>query len=233
MAKKSRKAKIAPTQVEANVGELFSKSEKFIEKYKNQIFIAAAAVILIVGAILGVRQYYLIPQEKEAELAIFPGENYLANQQWEFALNGDGKDYFGFLSIIDDYGLTKTANLAKAYAGICYYHLNNPTEALEYLKKYKITDNIIGSTIKGLIGDCYVDLGNISEGVKYFNKAASDINSELLSPIYLKKAGSAYESIFDYVNAEKSYQTIKDKYPNSQEASDIDKFIKRANMQIK
>jgi len=29
------------------------------------------------------------------------------------------------------------------------------------------------------------------------------------------------------------YQTIKDKYPNSQEAGDIDKFIERAASQIK
>jgi len=230
MAKKTKKN---ATQVEANVGELFSKSEKFIETYKNHIIITVAVIILVVVAILGVRQYYFLPKEKEAQAAIFPGENYLAAQQWDMALNGDGKDFPGFLGIIEDYGMTKTANLAKAYAGICYYHLNKPEDALEYLKKYSPKDKIVAPAIQGLIGDCNIDLGKIEEGVKYFNIAASEANSDALSPIYLKKAGVAYESIFDYANAKKAYQTIKDKYPNSQEASDIDKYIERAASLIK
>ena len=229
----AKKVATAPTQVEANVGEIFSRSEKFIESYKNHIIIAVTAIILIVVAILGARQYYFVPKEKEAQAAIFPGENYLANQQWDLALNGNGTDYFGFLSVIEDYGMTKTANLAKAYAGICYYHLGNPEEALDYLKKYKGNDKIVAPVIKGLIGDCFVNLEDLTEGIKHFNKAASELDSELLSPIYLKKAGTAYESIFDYANAKKAYQTIKDKYPNSQEASDIDKFIERATLLMK
>jgi len=230
MAKKKAKA---PTQVEANVSEIFSKSERFIETYKNHIIIAVTVIILVVAAILGVRQYYFLPKEKDAQAAIFPGENYLAAQQWDMALNGDGKDYIGFLGVIEDYGMTKTANLAKAYAGICYYHLNKPEDALDYLKKYSPKDNIVAPVIQGLIGDCNIDLGKVEEGIKYFNKAAIEANSDALSPIYLKKAGVAYESVFDYANAKKAYQTIKDKYPNSQEASDIDKYIERAASLIK
>jgi len=230
MAKKTKKTS---TQVESNVGEIFSKSEKFIEIYKNHIIIAVAVIILIVVAILGVRQYYFLPKKKDAQSAIFPGENYLATQQWDKALNGDGKDYIGFLGIIDDYGMTKTANLAKAYAGICYYHLNKPEDALDYLKKYSAKDKIVAPVIQGLMGDCYVDLGKVEEGVKCFNQAASDASSDILSPIYLKKAGTAYESLSDFANAKKVYQTIKDKYPNSQEASDIDKFIERVASKIK
>jgi tetratricopeptide (TPR) repeat protein len=231
MAKKT--AQTSPTKVEANVGEIFSKSERFIETYRNHIIIAVVAVILIVVAILGIRQYYFLPKEKEAQAAIFPGENYLATQKWEQALNGDGKEYTGFLNIIDDYGMTKTANLAKAYAGICYYHLNKPEDALTYLKKYSPDDKIVSPVIHGLIGDCYVDLGKVQEGIKYFTQTATDLNSDILSPVYLKKAGTAYESLSDYANAQKMYQTIKDKYPNSQEASDIDKYIDRAKLQIK
>jgi tetratricopeptide (TPR) repeat protein len=231
MAKKIKKA--SSTNVEANVDEIFSKSESFIETYRNHIIVAVAAIILIVIIILGVHQYYLVPKEKEAQAAIFPGENYLAGQQWDLALNGDGKNYIGFLGVIDDYGITKTAKLAKAYAGICYYHLNKPEDALNYLKKFNANDKVITPVIQGLIGDCYVDLGKVTEGVKCFDKAASDASSDILSPIYLKKAGIAYESISDYANAVKAYQTIKDKYPASQEAMDIEKYIERANLQIK
>ena len=229
----AKKKATAPTQVEANVGEIFSKSEKFIETYKNFIINAVAAVVLLVVIILGIRQYYFIPKEKEAQVAIFPGESYFERQQWDLALNGNGADYIGFIGVIEDYGITKTAKLAKAYAGICYYHLNEPEEALTYLKKFKANDKVLAPVIKGLIGDCYVDTGEITEGIKYFNRAASETRNEVISPIYLKKAGIASESVFDYNGAIKAYQTIKDKYPFSQEASDIDKYIERAKMQIK
>jgi len=229
----AKKVATAPTKVEANVGEIFSRSEKFIESYKNHILITVVAIILIVAAILGIRHLYIIPKEKEAQAAIFMGEKLFANQQWDLALNGNGADYFGFLGVIEDYGMTKTANLAKAYAGICYYHLGNPDEALNLLKKYKSKDKVFAPTIKGLMGDCYVNLGNVEEGIKYFNKAVSEADSEHISPVYLKKIGIAYESIFDYASARKAYQSIKDKYPNSQEAADIDKFIERVVLQLK
>jgi len=229
----AKKKATAPTQVEANVGEIFSRSERFIEKYKNHIIYGVIAVILFVVAILGVRQYYFLPKEKEAQEAIYPGETYLERQQWELALNGNGADYIGFIGVIEDYGFTKTAKLAKAYAGICYYHLNQPEEALGYLKDFNINDDIVSPVIKGLIGDCYVDLGNISEGIKYFNKAATELDNDMVSPIYLKKAGIAYENISDFASALKTYQAIKDKYPLSQEAAEMDKFIERAKMQGK
>jgi tetratricopeptide (TPR) repeat protein len=229
----AKNVKNAPTQAEANVGEIFSKSEKFIETYKNLIITVVAAIVIIVVAILGVRQYYFIPQEKEAQAAIFQGENYFANQQWGVALNGDSVSYTGFLDIIDDYGITKTAKLAKVYAGICYYHLNQPEEALKFLKGFSANDKVISPLILGLIGDCYVDLGEAQKGIDFFKKAATKLNSEILSPIYLKKAGIAYESIFDYKNAVEVYNTLKNKYPDSQEAVGVEKYIERAAGQIK
>ncbi|MDR2684105.1 MAG: tetratricopeptide repeat protein, partial [Prevotellaceae bacterium] len=184
----AKKVKTTPTQAEANVGEIFSRSERFIETYKNHIMIGIGAIILIVVAILSIRQYYFLPKEAEAQEAIFPGENFLAGQQWELALNGDSATYIGFLGVIDEYGFTKTAKLAKAYAGICYYHLGKYDEALDYLKAYSADDKIVGPVVTGLIGDCYVNIKNVEEGIKYFRKAASEAGSEYISPVYLRKA---------------------------------------------
>jgi tetratricopeptide (TPR) repeat protein len=229
----AKKVKNTTTQAEANVNEIFSRSERFIETYKNHIMIGIAAIIVLVVAILGVRQYYLLPKEAEAQEAIFPGENFLAGQQWDIALNGDSATYIGFLGVIDEYGFTKTGKLAKAYAGICYYHLGKYGEALDYLKAYSAGDKIIDPVVTGLIGDCYVNTQNAEEGVKYFRKAASKAESGYISPVYLKKAGLAYESLSDFKNAVEVYTTIKTKYASSLEAADIDKYIDRASAQIK
>ena len=118
--------------------------------------------------------------------------------------------------------------MAKAYAGICYFKLGENEKALDKLKSFDSKDNMVSPAIVGLIGDCYVNMGQIEEGITYFKKAANAANNEVISPVYLKKAGIAYENLKKYPEALQVYQEIKDKYFNSFEASDIDKYIYRA-----
>lgn len=78
----------------------------------------------------------------------------------------------------------------------------------------------------GLTGDAYVELGQVEKGISYFDKAANSKN-DVISPIFLKKAGVAYESLNKPEKALELYNKIKDNYPKSNEASDIDKYIAR------
>ena len=144
------------------------------------------------------------------------------------ALNGNGADFQGFAKIADTYGHTVAGNLAKAYAGICYFKLGQNEKALKMLKSFSGKDNMVSPAIVGLIGDCYVNMGKTEEGISYFEKAASEASNEVVSPVYLKKAGIAYESLKKYDDAIKAYTSIKEKYFNSMEAADIDKYITRA-----
>ena len=210
------------------VEELVSKSELFIENNSKKIMLGILALAVIVGAFFGYRHGYLIPQQKKASVALFKGEQYFAKDSFQLALNGNGADYEGFEAIIDQYGNTKPGNLAKAYAGICYAKLGQYDQALENLKSFDASDDMISPAIIGLIGDCYVNMDNAKEGVTYFEKAANAADNEVISPIYLKKAGIAYESMQQYNDAVKVYTQIKEKYFNSMEAADIDKYIARA-----
>ncbi len=224
----SKKSNSSAEHDMSNVGEILSKSEQFIDKYQKQLIFGISAIILVVVVVLAVKHLYLAPKERDAEAAIYKGEQYLANNQWDLALNGDSVSYDGFLAIIDDYGFTKTANLANAYAGICYYHKGEFEKALGYLKNFSSDDKMVSPVITGLVGDCYVDMGKVKDGIVYFIKAASKANDNMISPIFLKKAGIAYESLGEYKKATEAYTSIKDKYPVSQEASDIEKYIDRA-----
>ena len=210
------------------VEELVSKSELFIENNSKKIMLGILALAVIVGAFFGYRHGYLIPLQKKASVALFKGEQYFAKDSFQLALNGNGADYEGFEAIIDQYGNTKPGNLAKAYAGICYTKLGQYDQALENLKSFDASDDMISPAIIGLIGDCYVNMDNAKEGVTYFEKAANAADNEVISPIYLKKAGIAYESMQQYNDAVKVYTQIKEKYFNSMEAADIDKYIARA-----
>jgi tetratricopeptide (TPR) repeat protein len=221
------KEKSASKDIE--VGVILSKSEQFIEKYQTKVIYGIIAIALVVGAILGIHYGYMIPQEKKAEAALFKGEQYFAADSFALALHGNGADYIGFDKIISEYGMTSTAKLAKAYAGICYFRLGDADKAIGLLKSFSGKDKMISPAITGLIGDCYVNTGNVKEGIGYFEKAAKQADNEVVSPAYLKKAGIAYENLGQFNNAVKSYTLIKEKYSNSEEAAEIDKFITRAS----
>ena len=217
------------TNKELEVGEIVSKSEQFIENNSKKIIYGIVALAIIIGAVLGIKHGYIEPQEKKAATAMFKGELYFDRDSFALALNGNGADYEGFEAIIDQYGNTDAGNLAKAYAGICYYNMGEPEKALDLLKSFKGKDNMVSPAITGKIGDCYVEMGNTQEGISYFEKAAKEADNDVVSPIYLKKAGLAYESLQQYDKAVQAYTTIKDKYYTSMEASDIDKYITRAS----
>ena len=211
------------------VEELVSKSELFIETYSKKIISGIIALIVVVGAIFAYRQLYSLPRQQKASAALFKGEQYFARDSFQLALNGNGADYDGFEAIIKEYGSTDAGNLAKAYAGICYAKLGENEKALNYLKSFSASDNMISPAVTIALGDCYVNMDNTIEGIKCFEKAAKDANNVVLAPIALNKAGIAYESLKQYKEAIKVYTTIKEQYFNSMEAADIDKYITRAS----
>lgn len=218
------------THTEAEIGVIVSRTEEFIEKNTKKIIYGVIAIAVVVGTFIGFKYGYLVPQEKKANTAMFRGEQYFAQDSFAMALNGNGADYVGFKAIIDEYSGTDAANLAKAYAGICYYKMGDSQKALDLLKSYDGSDKMITPSITGLIGDCLVNAGKVKDGISYFEKAAKEADNEVVSPIYLKKAGLAYESLNQSADAVKAYTTIKEKYFNSIEASDIDKYIVRASL---
>jgi tetratricopeptide (TPR) repeat protein len=215
---------------ELEVDQILSRSEQFIEKNKNRLLYGLGAVAVVIGLYLAYHYGYAVPRTEKATLAIFKGEQYFERDSFALALNGNGLDYDGFDAIIDQYGSTKAGNLAKAYAGICYYRLGDPQTSIKRLKSFGSNDTQVAPAMIGLIGDCYVSIGEVKEGIRYFEKAASKANSEVLSPIYLKKAGIAYESLNQYREAINAYTAIKEKYNRSMEAMDIDKYITRAEI---
>ena len=221
------------TNKDLEVGEIVSKSEQFIEKNSRKIIYGIIAITVVVGAYLGFRYGYTIPRENEATEAMFKGEYFFSVDSFVLALNGNGMDFAGFEAIANDYSGTAAGNLAKAYTGICYFKLGDNESAIKHLKSFNGKDKVVSPAIIGLIGDCYVNSGNIKEGINYFEKAAERAagkisENNIISPIYLKKAGIAYESLQQYQEAVKVYTTIKEKYFSSTEASDIDKYIARA-----
>ena len=209
-----------------NVEHALTSTEAFIEKYQKQITTGVLAIIVLVGAVMAYNRFYMEPLEQEAQAQMFVGEQYFAQDSFQLALTGDGS-FIGFEAVIDDYSSTKAGNLANYYAGVANMHLGKYDEAVDYLSSFSASDILVAPVAKGAIADCYMELDQVDKAISAYKKAASYENTFTTS-IYLKKLGLAYEINNDYAKAIDTYSKIKDGYPTTAEARDIDKYIARA-----
>lgn len=214
---------------ELNVEDALSQSEAFIMKNKNSIIAFIVAIVVIIAGVMLYKHYISEPREQKAAAAIFKGEEYFGVNEFEKALNGDSLGYAGFIKIANEYSSTKSGKLAKAYAGISYAQLGKYEEAIKYLNDFDGEDQMVGPAAIGALGDSYAQLNQLDKATAAFLKAADKADNNTLSPIYLKKAGAIFESQGKYDDAVKAYTKIKEKYFNSYQGMDIDKYIDRAN----
>ncbi|NQU53282.1 MAG: tetratricopeptide repeat protein [Bacteroidetes bacterium] len=222
------------TQQEDNLQELESvltRTEQFIEDNQNIISYAVGGIILIVVLYLGFNKFYLQPKEDEALSQMFMAENYFEKDSFNLAINGDG-NYLGFLDIIDDYGVTKSANRAKYYLGISYLHLGQYEDALDYLKDFKTADLLLAPVVEGAQGDALLELGETDKALKQYKKAYSESDNELTAPIYMMKAAGLLETMDELEDALSLYMEIKEKYATSAEGANVDKYIARVKLKL-
>lgn len=222
------------TVQEDNLQELESaltRTERFIESNGKVISIVVGAIVVVVAGVLAFNKFYIQPKEDEALSQMFMAENYFEKDSFNLAINGDG-NYLGFLDIIDDYGITKSANRAKYYAGISYLHLGQYEEAIDYLKKFKTDDLLLSPVKEGAIGDAMLELGKKEDALSQYKKAYSATENELTTPVYKMKAAVILESMSKYADALKLYEEIKKEYPQTAEGSTVDKYIARVKVQM-
>jgi len=209
------------------VESALSRTEQFIENNQKTITYVIGGLIVIVLIFFGYRKFIHLPKEKAAQEAMYKAELYFEQDSVDLALMGDGENY-GFLDIIDDYGSTKAGNLSQYYAGICYLEKGEYQNAIDYLKDFSSSDILVSGMALGAIGDAYMELGDIDEATDYYLQAARNNENEFSTPTFLLKAGWAFELNKNYEDALDVYEQIKQDYPRSREARDIDKYIARA-----
>ncbi|EJX00848.1 TPR domain protein [gut metagenome] len=144
-------------------------------------------------------------------------------------MNGDSLGYKGFLKVANEFSGTKAANLANAYAGISYAKLGKYEEAVKFLDSFSADDLLVAPAIMGTIGNCYAEMGQLDKAAALLMKAADKADSQALSPIYLIQAGQLFEKLGKNSEAIKAYTLVKEKYYQSFQAMDVDKYIERAS----
>lgn len=209
-----------------DVEEAVSKTEQYIEDNKSSLTIIVGVIVGIIAIYFGYTNLYLAPMEEEAKEQMWKAEQYFEVDSFNLALNGDG-NYYGFLQIVDNYGASKSGNLANYYAGICYYKLGQYQAAIDYLKAFNGTDKMVAPVATGAIGDAYMELGNTSEALSHYKAAANQSKNEFTTPIFLMKAGFAAEQAGMKDEAIDLYKRLQKEYPSSTEGRNVEKYLAR------
>lgn len=204
-----------------------NKGEAFIEKNWKKIAAVLGAIIVIVAGTY-IWKNHMADKELEAQKAIAGAQMAFAQQQYEQALKGEG-NMKGFLKIMDEYSGTKTANLAKLYAGLAYAKTDKADEAIKLLEDFSTQDDdMVSPAAIAALGNLYVKKGDNEKGAKMLLKAADEADNDAVSPVFLLQAGEVYEAIGQQDKAIELYKKIKKQYFRSPLSQEMDKYIERA-----
>ena len=208
-----------------NIQETVSRTDLFYNEHKKTIWTAVCVALVIALAVFAYIKLLYQPKCAEAAQQAFPAEQSFADGEFELALNGDG-NVLGLADVIAEYG-SKAGAAVYMEAGLCALQLGQYEDAIEYLKKYNGKEPILAARAIACQGDAYVGLEKYGEAAAAYGKAAAKADN-VFAAAYLLKAGICYEQLGEKAKALKCYETVKDKYAQSPEGYEIDKYITRA-----
>ena len=207
-------------EVDQNI-ESLSKAESFVTKNNKKI---VAAVVFIGAALISFFGVRSCNEKKTIE-----GQEAVTAIEQAYLMSADSLSNAAALAdlenYINEYG-KHAAGIAVFEAGVAAFELKDYNKAIEHFSAYEGNDPIFNARALACIGDCYVELGDFQKAYENFASAVKAADNEFASE-YAFKAGLVAEKLGNNENALAMYQTVKDQYPNTPRAMDIDKYISR------
>lgn len=213
------------------IEQALTRSEQFIEDNQKTLTYILGGLIVVLLIIIAGNRYYLKPLNEEAAADMYYAERFFEMDSFNLALNGYGT-YPGFLNVLDDYGISKSAKISKYYAGVCYHQLGDHEAAIKLLNKFKTDDLLVGAAKYSTLGDAYVELEDLNKAISAYESGIAKYENNFSSPILLKKLGLVYEELGNLNDALNTYQLIESKYPGTAEGKEIKKYIGRVESKM-
>lgn len=226
----SKKPETADGTPEIDLGEVYSRTEILLDKYKTQLTYGAIGLVAVVGIVLGYRKLYAEPRAREASELMWKAEYYFEVDSLDLAENGDDQ-WPGFAEIADNYGGTPAGKLAHFYLGSIAMQRGDHEAAIAHYGKAKVKDEVLRAMAEGATGDALVELDRRDEAVKHFERAASLTTNELTTPMFLMKAGILHHQAGNWKAARKVFSRIVKEFPKSADVDQARKFAGFAEAQ--
>jgi tetratricopeptide (TPR) repeat protein len=207
-------------EVDTNI-ESLSKAEAFITKNSKKLLSAVAVVLVVVIGILSARS---CSEKKDAE-----GQVAFTSVEKAVLMATDSLGYATALAELESYIAehgSHAAGAAAFEAGVTAFQAKDYNKAIEFFSEYEGEDDIYNARALACIADCYVELGNYEKAYENYAAALAKADNEL-SAEYAFRAGLVAEKLGQNDKALAMYETIKNNYPASPRAGQIEKYISR------
>ena len=214
-----------PTRQEPETDPL-ENVQALYEKNKKIITTVGTVVISVVVLYFVYTKLYKGPNEEKAATALSYPQLFFAADSLNLALNGDGKNP-GFTKITTKYSGTAAGNLAYYYEGACYLKMGDFKNAIKSLKEFNGKGTSVGNMADGLLGEAYMEEKDNAHAIECFKKATSNKEDNLITPMFLYQLALAYEASNNAAEAKAAFKRIRDEYPKSIQARDMDKELAR------
>ena len=208
--------------------ELYARALLFYEEHRRVAQGIGVALLVLVLAIPGYI-YYHQQQEEAANQRLGQVLPVYEQGNYQQALDGTSNQA-GLLTIADDYSNTNAGNLAAFYAANALYELEEYDRALTYFQRFEKGENFIGASAYAAQAAIHENKGNFGRAGELYEQAASQYQNKLTAPRFLLSAGQAYEEAGQYETAMNMYQRIQDEYPDSNQASNAERYMARAKV---
>ncbi len=199
------------------------------EKNKKILTTVGSVILIAVVGYFGYQKWYKGPNEEKASSAMSMAQTYFQADSLNLALNGDGKN-IGFIKIEKKYDGTAAGNIARYYEGICYMRMGEFDKAITALKGFDGKGTLLAYQAWGALGVSYMEKGDKKNAIEYLKKATENAADQLVTPMYLYQLGLAYEADNKINEAKDAFKRIRDEYPRSIAARDMDKELAKLGM---
>ncbi len=202
------------------------KVQDVYETNKKTISTVATVILVAVVGYFAYTKMYKAPAEEKAASAMYYPQLYFQADSLNLALNGDGKN-LGFSKLAKKYSGTDAGNLASYYEGICYLRMGDFKNAIKALQEFDGKGTMVGRQAFGALGMAYMENGDNNKAIENFKKATEDKEDGLVTPMYLYQLGMAYQAAGKPNDAKEAFKRVRDEYPRSPQARDMDKELAR------
>jgi len=201
--------------------------DNLMDKYEGNKKRINTIVTVVLAAVVGYFAYsqlYVAPREEKAANAMAFAQRYFEADSVDKALNGDGQ-HKGFLNVMKKYSGTKSANLCSYYVGICYLQKGDFKNAIKHLEDFNAKGTMVKYAAAGALGDAYMENNNANKAMESYKEAIGNPDDNILTPLYLYRLATVCEMNNKKDEAKKYYETIKNEYPQSEQARDVEKYL--------
>lgn len=201
-----------------NVDEVYTKTEQFVDKNRNQLTLILGGAAVIIIAFMGYKTLISDPAELAAEEAIVQAEHYFSIDSLDLAQFGDGFSA-GLEEIMTEHSGTNAASRAAYQIGVISRDAGLYEEAITAFNQVNFSDDVLSPMSLAGMADCYSDLGDYAHAADYYNKAANaadaGLAAKVLAPTYHYKEALTHIELGNTSKAKSILSHIEENHPNS------------------